>query len=74
MSIRKAIRELTEGVWKKTPEGYEGVFGGHTAKLYKGAGRRKSAWFLDFKGRTIEMPRRGSFDHAEGAIERILGQ
>lgn len=71
MSIRDLTRELTEG-WKKTADGYEGEFGGHVAKLYKGTGKQKKMWFLDFKGKTVKMPRRASFDHAEGAIKQML--
>jgi hypothetical protein len=54
--------------WKKTSDGYEGVFNGNKAIIKK----EKKKWFLIFKGKKHSMPKRPSFDHAEGIIKQEL--
>lgn len=65
--MRALIRELTEG-WKKTSTGYEGMFGGEHAEIKKERGK----WVLHFKGKIHKMPKRPSFDHAEGIIQQEM--
>jgi len=60
---------LFEG-WKKTSAGYEGIFSDHKA-IVKKKGKK---WFLFFMGKDYQMPRRPSFDHAEGIIKQDLSK
>lgn len=53
------------GDWKNP--GYEGTFKKGKAKLYKDGKK----WYLDYDGQTVEMPKKPSLDHAEGAIQQI---
>lgn len=67
--LTEQLRTLVEG-WKKVPGGYAGVFGGERAVVKKG---KNNKWFLHFKGKIYPMPKRPSFDHAEGLIQQVLG-
>lgn len=66
MSIRRLTQALHEN-WKKNPDGgYQGMFFGSHAVLKKG--KKGKVWYLHYKGKIHQMPKKASFDHAEGII------
>jgi hypothetical protein len=67
-TVRDLVGELTEG-WKKSEKGYTLQIGGEHATLAKGKNKK---WYLHFKGKIIQMPKKASFDHAEGMIKSMM--
>lgn len=68
LSIKDRMNFLLDESWKnlgdwKSPS-YVGSFKKGEAKLYKDG----KNWLLDYDDQTVEMPKKASFDHAEGAI------
>lgn len=56
--------------WTKTIDGYKGTFDGNRAMVLKIHGK----FVLRFRGVDHAMPKKASFDHAEGIIAKELGR
>lgn len=50
---------------------YEMMHKGKQAKLYQKKVKRSKKWFLDYKGKTYPLPKKASFDHAEGILAKL---
>lgn len=62
----ESLRLLNEG-WKRNPDGsFSTSYKGSNATLSKGKDKN---WYVSYKGKTIKLPKKASFDHAEGAIK-----
>lgn len=66
----KKQQEPGDDNWKKVGDGYSRTLpDGRTATLSK-EGKK---WSLEFEGQTHELPRRASFDHADGMLRDLAG-
>jgi hypothetical protein len=66
MRLSRELLEATSG-WKKTADGYEWDTSKGMARLFK----KGKAWYLSFGGEEVKLPRRASFDHAEGILKEL---
>jgi hypothetical protein len=68
MRLSEELRgALTE--WQKTADGYDVKTSKGLATLVKKGKALSSPWVLTLGKKVIELPRRASFDHAEGALK-----
>ena len=75
--MRDLIRRLKLEEWKPTktakqkgfsiPTEYEAMFGKDKAVLRKDGKK----WVLDYKGETHQLPKKGSFGHAEKIVDKV---
>ena len=70
--MRDLIESLTllnEG-WNRNADGsFSTSFKGDTATLKKGKDKN---WYVSFKGKTVKLPKKASFSHAEGVINSMM--
>jgi len=57
--------------WKKTPDGYEMKTKMGVAKLTKQGTKINSPWVLSLGDESVKLPRKASFDHAEGILKEL---
>jgi len=68
MGLSDQLREAVAAPeWKKTESGYEMKTSMGDAVLSK----KGAKWYLSLDDETVELPRRASFDHAEGILKEL---